>query len=90
MIPTNFLWFRRNSVRICRSLSESVGVDQFVGIADEFVGVYKKAQIRWCPTGIRRNPIGVLLKLNVRIPVGVTMIPVGIRRNQKKLFSQIF
>jgi len=56
MIPSEF---RRNSVGIRRSPSESVGFDQFVGIAHAFVGVDKKAQIRWCPTGIRRNPIGI-------------------------------
>ena len=46
MVPTEFRRNLSESVGVCRSPSESVGVDQFVGIADEFVGVYKKAQIR--------------------------------------------
>ena len=59
MIPSEFRRNPSESVGVRRSPSESVGFHQFVGIADAFVGVDKKAQIRWCPTGIRRNPTGI-------------------------------
>jgi hypothetical protein len=87
MIPTEF---RRKSVGICRSPSESTNLSESLINLSESTKNPKSDGVRPKSVGIRRNPIGVLLKLNVQIPVGVTMIPVGIRRNQKNYFFKFF